>query len=342
MEASYTLYGQKLSYFTRKLEAALIFYGAPFQLERKGPDNRERIESRAAWHRIPVLATPENWMLGDTTPILALLDARFPQRRMFPEGPLGVLVHVVEEYFDEWIPRTAVHYRWQHEESTRFVVGAMIREGNRDADDASVERLGSGIANWGRRACRATGVSSELQQRAAEEEYERLLRALDRQLEASAFALGDRPCAVDTVLLGGLRAHFLHDPTPRRVALRYPRIVEWVEKGADGWDGGGELAPFPESTAFARLVLEEARETYRPFALGNAAALERGDKAFVIPMYGEEVSYLARDYPEQSRLMIRDRLAHQLDAADRRKALDWLDSVGLFECFWDKGDPLYR
>ncbi|MDZ7683666.1 MAG: hypothetical protein U5O39_00110 [Gammaproteobacteria bacterium] len=29
---SYTIYGNQLSYFTRKLEAAMIFYGAPFEL----------------------------------------------------------------------------------------------------------------------------------------------------------------------------------------------------------------------------------------------------------------------------------------------------------------------
>ncbi len=336
MRTEYTVYGGALSYFTRKLEAAMLLYGAPFHVEAKGRGNREAVEQRAAWHRIPVIQTPEDWMIGDTTPILQLLDTRYPQRRMFPTGPLGVLVHVVEEYFDEWLPRTALHYRWQRDESTRFVVSAMIRSANPDADEKAVDAaIESGIASWGRRACRATGVDSEVQQRAAEQEYARLLAGLDRQLASTAFALGDRPSAVDAVLLGGLRAHFLHDPAPRSVVELYPRIVEWTEKGADAWSGGGDWAPFPESTEFARAVLAEARETYRPFVLGNRRALERGDKAFVIEIYGEPVSYLAREYPEQSRLMIRDRIASQLDASERRQVLDWLDSVGLRDCFWE-------
>lgn len=53
---------------------------------------------------------------------------------MFPQGLQSVLVHIVEEYFDEWIARTMVHYRWH----------------------------------------RATGVYSDRQKEAAEEEYVRI------------------------------------------------------------------------------------------------------------------------------------------------------------------------
>ena len=35
--------------------------------------------------------------LADTTPILAMMDERFPLRRLFPTGLPGLLVHVVEE-----------------------------------------------------------------------------------------------------------------------------------------------------------------------------------------------------------------------------------------------------
>jgi glutathione S-transferase len=96
----YVLYGAEFSLFTRKLQAALRFHRAPFRLERKQPRNADEIEKRAGTLQVPVLRTPENWMLADTTPILDLLDARHPARRLFPEGPLGVLVHVAEEILD--------------------------------------------------------------------------------------------------------------------------------------------------------------------------------------------------------------------------------------------------
>lgn len=328
MEREYILYGGDLSYFSRKLQAALRFYGAPFRFERKAPELRETIEKRSGTHQVPVLLTPENWMIADTTPLIALLDGRYPFRRLVPAGALGVLVHVVEEVLDEWLARVMVHYRWHYAESTRHAVKRMTGREISLAQAAEAQ-----IANWGRRACRATGTESEHQQKAAEEEYQSILGALESQLETTRYALGDRPTAVDAVLLGGLRAHIDEDPTPKAMLQAYPRVIDWGEEAADRWDGGGELAPFPESTPFAEHVFEIAREAYRPFVLGNATALARGEKAFVVPTYGEETSYLARPYPEQSRQLILERIRNQLTAEERDAVARWLEERGLADAF---------
>jgi hypothetical protein len=50
----YTVYGGELSYFTRKLEAALLFYGADFELCAKDASNSASIEARAGTHQVPV------------------------------------------------------------------------------------------------------------------------------------------------------------------------------------------------------------------------------------------------------------------------------------------------
>ena len=94
MDMTYKIYGGELSYFTRKLEAAMIFYGAPFEMRNKADHHPAEIESRSGTYQGPVSQTSENWMIGDTTPIMQLPDARYPARRMFPRGPLGVLVEV--------------------------------------------------------------------------------------------------------------------------------------------------------------------------------------------------------------------------------------------------------
>ena len=328
MQREYVIFGGDLSYFSRKLQAALRFYAAPFRFESKSAELRENIETRSGTHQVPVLLTPENWMIADTTPLIALLDSRYPSRRLVPTGPLGVLVHIVEEVLDEWLARVMVHYRWHYAESAQHAVRRMTGQ-QLSLDEAR----DFPIANWGRRACRATGTESEPQQKAAEEEYRGILAALERQLETTPYALGERPSAVDAILLGGLRAHINEDPTPKAMLQAYPRSIEWCEKTADGWDGSGELAPFPESTPFAGHVLELARDAYKPFVLGNAAALARGDKAFVVAMYGEEVSYLARPYPEQSRQLILERIRNQLTPAERAPVERWLEARGLADCF---------
>ncbi len=321
MNQHYRIYGGELSYFTRKLEAAMIFYRADFQMCRKGPDNAKEIELRSGTHQVPALLTPENWMLADTTPVIRLLDGRFKGREMFPDGPLGLLTHILEEYFDEWIARTMVHYRWHYEESAVFASERMAA-GNTDA--------AARIRNWGPRACRATGTESEHQQAAAEAEYIRIVEAMESQLQESPYMLGNRPTAVDCILLGGLRAHTNMDPTPKKAIQKYNRVIRWAEESADQWDGKGELAPFPESTPFARFVLAEMGSTYAPFVLANADALKAGAKAFHASIYGEDVSYLSRPYPERSRQMIRERVTETIQGDS---VSNWLRTVKLDTCF---------
>lgn len=326
MPSEYVVYGGAISLFTRKLEAALRFYGAPFRVEAKTAENRQEVEGRSRTHQVPVLHTPENWMIADTTPLIGLLDGRFPARRLVPPGPLGVLVHVVEEVLDEWFARVMVHFRWHYEENTRYVIGLITGR------ELSLEEAReSPLAQWGPRACRATGTESPHQRAAAEREYFALMVALETQLGTTRFALGDRPTAVDAILLGGLRAHTNGDPIPDLSA--YPRVLAWDEKEADRWDGSGALAPFPESTPVAAHLLEVARDHYAPVLLGNARALAAGDKAFVVESYGEQTSYLTRPYPELSRSFIHARIRDQLDAAERDQVGAWLEERGLAECF---------
>jgi hypothetical protein len=55
-----------------------------YRHERKGTGDGSDLEDRAGTPQIPVLVTPENWAVADTTPVIDLLDARHPQRRMVP------------------------------------------------------------------------------------------------------------------------------------------------------------------------------------------------------------------------------------------------------------------
>jgi glutathione S-transferase len=275
---------------------------------------------------VPVLQTPENWMIADTTPLLDLLDGRFPLRRLFPEGAQGVMVHVLEEILDEWFARVMVHYRWHYPENTRYVVSKLT---GREVSEGEVRSFP--LAKWGPRACRATGTESPHQQKEAEREYHELMSALETQLASTRYALGDRPTAVDAILLGGLRAHTNADPIPDLSG--YGRVVSWDARDADTWDGGGELAAFPDSTPFAAHLLRVGRDAYADFLLGNARALAAGKKAFVIQTYGEEVSYLCRPYPEQSRRMLQGRIRDRLDADQRDQVASWLEGAGLAACF---------
>ena len=310
---NYVCYGHDLSYFTRKLEAALMFYRADFTRETvKLTSVEEPARKRAGTHVIPVLETPEGWALWDTTPIMRMLDGRFPARRMFPHGKSGLLVHIIENFLDEWLGRTMVHYRWHYPECAK-IAATELASGNAE--------VATNIAAWGAKACRATGTELPHQREMAEAEYERILMAVDAQLQQTRYLMGDAPCAVDTVILGGLRAHTMVDPVPNRLVDIYPRVRDWatIGGGADAWDG---VEALDGSTDFAKFMLEEMQKAFVPFALANRTALGVGEKVFTANIYDEDVSYLARPYPEQACQMVSEHIA-------RLGADEYVRSLGL-------------
>ena len=71
------------------------------------------------------------------------------------------------------------------------------------------------------------------------------------------------------------------------------------------------------------------RSTYRSFVVANRKSLARGDKAFVIPMYGEDVSYLTRPYVELSRQMIVKRFQSLAPHQEKTRVEAWLKAIGL-------------
>ena len=323
----YVVYGGPRSLFTRKLTSALDFYGAGYRTEARGPNVDDSLKHRANTHQIPLIQTPEDWVLADTTPIMRLLDSRFPARRLFPAGPLGVLVSVVEEVLDEWVARVMVHYRWHNPENASYVLSEAAGR------QLTLKELEANpIYQWGPRACRATGTEHLAQQEAAEKEYLSILTALEEQLSSTRYALGDRPCAVDAMILGGLRAHTNADPIPDLSS--YKRVLKWADECGNGWDGAGALAPFPESTPFARHMLSVARDEYIGFIRANARALSAGEKTFQIDTYGEETTYLAREYPERSRHILRSLAVDPLDEQALSQVSLWLERENLEEIFF--------
>ena len=322
----YVVFGGPRSLFTRKLTAALDFYEASYTIVDRSPFEKDIYQKRANTHQIPLLQTPEDWIVADTTPMLRMLDGRFPSRRLFPSGALGVIAAIVEEVLDEWIARVMVHYRWHYDENALHVLskGSGRQLKLSDLEDFEIYR-------WGPRACRATGTEHPTSQLAAEEEYIRMLELLENQLASTRYALGNRPSAVDAILLGGLRAHTLADPIP--ALSRFRKILAWEKSCEEGWDGEGEWACFPECTPFAHHLISIAEAEYKPFVLGNARALQSKKKVFDITTYGEKTTYLTRDYPERSREMLKRFSYDVLTNSELAIVNSWLAKTNLAELF---------
>ena len=86
-KGTYTLIGQELSMFTRKLEAQLRYQGIPYVWQYKTMASASEIEARAGTRFIPLLDTPDGWLLNDTISIGPMLHDRFGHQPVIPPSP---------------------------------------------------------------------------------------------------------------------------------------------------------------------------------------------------------------------------------------------------------------
>jgi hypothetical protein len=76
-------------------------------------------------------------------------------------------------------------------------------------------------------------------------------------------------------------------------------------------------------------MLELTRDQYTKFVSSNGKALVAGDKVFQIETYGEETTYLAREYPERSRRILQTHAYDPLSQQERSQVLAWLETKRL-------------
>ncbi len=329
--ADYVIYGYTLSYFTRKVEVAFELQGLSHIRRHKSLFHKPWVERLGGTHQVPVVRAPGLKFMADSTLIIEATDAVAPKRRLFPSGEAGILARLVEEWLDEWLSRSVIHYRWNYDECAAEAAKMLGQEILPGFPSALQDKVGRSIANWGKRAVRALAVDQPSRQRAAESVCERMFVALDAQLAKTAYAMGDRATVVDAVLLGALRAHLNFDPVPRRALQRHPRILEWLANPRPDVSDG-ELCTLEHPNGFARFVLDEMVGDYRGFILANAEALRAGQKAFVADLGDGSYSYLALPYPQKSRTMTSAKL-FELAGDDAQRLQNWLSANGLAEIF---------
>lgn len=305
---THTIYGLDLSYFTRKTEAAFQLHQIEHRFKSKTMFNRRRVESGGRTGQVPVIRLPNGDWMADSTPIIEHLDTLSTTLSLFPDGRSGILPRLCEEWLDEWFPRVVIHFRWNYPECSTFAKAAIAKQLLPFLPGPLRGVVANQVETWGRKAVRALALDSLEQQQRAEGLFHGLMSALDRQLQETRFSLGNRPCAVDAVLLGAVRAHLGADPEPARHLETYPRVLEWVAS-PPSWSAGDEFVDLSELGPFADFVLTQFGGQYSQWIQGNARALKDGQKAFVISAAGQDVSYRARAYSETSRA----RLARWLD-----------------------------
>ena len=220
----YQLVGSEMSFFTRKLEAQLRFQQVPWRYLFKTEERKAELEAKAGTHFIPLLLTPDKWLIHDTIAIGPMLSERFSECPVIPDTPLQrACCFILEDAFNHWLGRMCVHSRWCYTDNVEWVgprFGANLvldRSIEIPFSEAELEQLAPigrmMYEGFGKHACEVNGVGFD-QSVAVKGDFRRMLDALAVHFDEHRFLLGDRPCLADFALAGASKAHFVTDPEP--------------------------------------------------------------------------------------------------------------------------------
>ncbi|MYL27796.1 MULTISPECIES: glutathione S-transferase family protein [Halomonadaceae] len=230
---AFTHYGTGFSLYSGKTRSYLRYKGIPFE---------ERLATLSVYRRvlipktgvsmIPVLETPEHDFIQDTVEIIDTLEARFPERGIYPSTPKQRLVSLlVELYADEWLLIPAMHFRWSFpEENRRFIHGEFGKIVSPWLPGPLRRLAGSRLAKRFSGMLPMLGITEKTSS-AIENWYYSVLDQLDAHFAQHPYLLGERASIGDFGLMAPLYAHLYRDPAPGRIMKRRaPHLVEWIER----------------------------------------------------------------------------------------------------------------
>ena len=262
----FRFYAAEISYFSAKVRPALRYKGIHFV--EVLPDMRVILQ-RTGLAFIPIVVTPEDETLQDSSEILDALEARFPSPPLYPETPVQRIVNLLLElYADEFLLLPAMHYRWSFAESEAKARGdfaALV--GDAEWANTFADRMKGALPILGVDAATAPAIESHL---------EGLLDALSAHFAVQPFLLGEHPALADCALLGPFYAHLYLDAVPGRLLReRAPRVCHWIERmNRPDPEAPGTWLPDDRLAPTLRPLLERIGRDAVPLLLDGIAAFE--------------------------------------------------------------------
>jgi len=305
----YRIFGADLSPYSVKVRAYARYKKIPHTWIPRDQNSNEEFGKYAKLPLIPLVVTPDDQAMQDSTPIIERLDVVFPEPSIHPnDSALAFLSALIEEYGDEWGNKPMFHYRWFYEPDQQSTGERLARGMAPDLPDEQVAALQQTIIE--RMVPRLSFVgSSAATKDQIEGSFARLLAILEAHLASRPYLFGARPAFGDFGLAPQLW-ECSTDPTAGALMRgSAPRVVAWSERMLDPtsegefetWDA---LAP-----TLLPLLRDEIGGVFFPWSSANAQALANGEKEFTVAIEGAPFSQQTQKYHAKSLAALRARYA---------------------------------
>lgn len=259
MTETYTFYAMNHSYYSGKVRPYLRYKGIPYKEVLSTLWVYKRfIEPRTGVRMIPVLQTPDDIVVQDTTEIIDFLEQRFPEQSIYPDTPRQRLTCLLFELFaDEWLLFPAMHYRWSYlKEHEKWMMAEFGRVSGNWLPAPLRRIMGRQVAKHFHAFLGPLGINAQTAP-AIESLYEHFLELLNTHFQQQPYLLGTRPSMGDFALAGPLYAHLWLDPYPHTLMeQRAPAVVDWIQRINAEPQPAGRFLPDDEVPATLEPLLQ--------------------------------------------------------------------------------------
>jgi glutathione S-transferase len=305
----YRIFGIELSPYSVKVRSYFRYKRIPHEWIVRSIEVMDEYNRYAKLPLIPLVVSPDDTAMQDSTPIIETMERRVPEPALQPADPtLAFLSALIEEYGDEWGNKPMFHYRWFYEADAESAADRIARAMNPSLDDDGLANVKPAVK--GRMVPRLKFVgSSPATKDQIEGSFLRQLAIVERHLASRPFLFGGRPALADFGLYAQLY-ECLTDPTPGTIIRdTAPRTHGWIERMLDP-TAEGDFEPWERlEPTLLPLLRDEIGAVFFPWTLANAKAVAAGAAEMTCTLDGKPFAQEPQKYHAKSLGVLRQRYA---------------------------------
>jgi len=297
--ADYKVIGAEESPYSVKVRAYLRYKQLPHQWLSRG-EVPELYQQHAKLPLIPLVITPDEQALQDSTPIIATIEARHPEPSIYPPDPVCRFIStLLEEFADEWGNKWMFHYRWAREADqlacSRRLAELMapgqdeptLAEAARMIRERMVDRV------W------FVGSSAATAQQ-IEDSFKDTLALLEPHFAEREYLFGRQPAFADFALWGQLyNTH--RDPTPRHIIEHQaPNTLAWIKRMASPESHGDFESWSTLSTTLKPLLVDQVAGLFLPWSAANEQAIRQQKESYTVALRSGQWTQKPQKYHARS------------------------------------------
>ncbi len=328
MTDRYRIFGAEMSPYSVKVRSYFRYKGIPHRWIVRNSETQADYQKYAKIPIIPLVVTPDDQGLQDSTPILERLEAQHPEPTIHPADPVARFVSaLLEEFGDEWGNKWMFHYRWAREVDQLSSAGRIARTMMPAADEQQHPAICAQVRERMVKRLWFVG-SSEQTAPQIEASFHEALAQLEAHLAERPYLFGARPAFGDFGLWAQLYEAWT-DPTPGAlIEGRCPNVLAWIQRML--WpraEGEFERWQTVEPTLLPLLSRQVGR-LFLPWTLANAEAIQGGREEFSVELGGETWSQKPQKYHAKSLGALQEKYAAARGDAALDDALERAGCLG--------------